>query len=611
MAKQIIVTQNNYGILLETQFIDDAKNPIDLTGYSVTVEFEYLEKCFDVLDATIINAEEGRVGVILEQEHTTEIGLYKTQWSVVDDDENVTAQEDIYYFVKAEVSAEGNEGENQEINIDAQGVVNKFKKLDETLLEHGEKLAEIAEARGGENSLGDRLDGIDKEIMLYNNNMINMKIFGAKGDGFTDDTKMFHDCIEYALLKDKGVFIPNGTYMIDEGFVFANSKQHINADKKIMILGESANGVKIEKISPITTQDDCAFNVCNCKYVQIENVSSSTYQPVKFLANNMYFQGFTEWGKELKDKDIILKNCVYTGDDGVQSPYIYINTPSPKSWDRYSDGNYAKYPIQINNNSGYNAIDINNFSINDDGTAGSPEDKGAIGVVDYVNNSNAVFFCDMKGRRSFTQYIKTDAEVSSSTKPGCVFEVHHTGHIGIGCSTDENATEAQGWDGIKLRDKSPSIAFFDVNDGNRRASINMAKQAYGEEFNFKIDGKGMSIVLQNDGSTVYNGFRYTPIINGLKLINENTVADGLILGSGNEEQVIYLDKNGVLRLGYTYFTSDLEGARFQCVSSGDTGSRPILTAHWRDVGFQYFDTTLNKPIWWNGTKWVDAIGQNV
>ena len=129
MAKQIIVTQNNYGILLETQFIDDAKNPIDLTGYSVTVEFEYLEKCFDVLDATIINAEEGRVGIILEQEHTAEIGLYKTQWSVVDDDENVTAQEDIYYFVKKEVGIEDEEEENG-INIDASGIIEKFKEID-------------------------------------------------------------------------------------------------------------------------------------------------------------------------------------------------------------------------------------------------------------------------------------------------------------------------------------------------------------------------------------------------------------------------------------------------------------------------------------------------
>lgn len=29
------------------------------------------------------------------------------------------------------------------------------------------------------------------------------------------------------------------------------------------------------------------------------------------------------------------------------------------------------------------------------------------------------------------------------------------------------------------------------------------------------------------------------------------------------------------------------------------------------VGFCYFDTTLNKPLWWNGKKWVDATGIEV
>ena len=28
----------------------------------------------------------------------------------------------------------------------------------------------------------------------------------------------------------------------------------------------------------------------------------------------------------------------------------------------------------------------------------------------------------------------------------------------------------------------------------------------------------------------------------------------------------------------------------------------------RPKGYDYFDTTLNKPIWWDGTKWVDAMG---
>lgn len=28
------------------------------------------------------------------------------------------------------------------------------------------------------------------------------------------------------------------------------------------------------------------------------------------------------------------------------------------------------------------------------------------------------------------------------------------------------------------------------------------------------------------------------------------------------------------------------------------------------AGFQYFDTEIDKPIWWNGENWVDANGGN-
>lgn len=38
-------------------------------------------------------------------------------------------------------------------------------------------------------------------------------------------------------------------------------------------------------------------------------------------------------------------------------------------------------------------------------------------------------------------------------------------------------------------------------------------------------------------------------------------------------------------------------------------TRPSLTTE--DVGFTFFDTRLNKPIWWTGTKWVDGDGKTV
>lgn len=42
-------------------------------------------------------------------------------------------------------------------------------------------------------------------------------------------------------------------------------------------------------------------------------------------------------------------------------------------------------------------------------------------------------------------------------------------------------------------------------------------------------------------------------------------------------------------------------------SVGTTEKRPSIEV----AGFQYFDTTINKPIWWNGSKWVDATGADV
>lgn len=42
-------------------------------------------------------------------------------------------------------------------------------------------------------------------------------------------------------------------------------------------------------------------------------------------------------------------------------------------------------------------------------------------------------------------------------------------------------------------------------------------------------------------------------------------------------------------------------------SSGTTANRPTTLT----TGYMYFDTTLNKPIWWNGTSWRDATGAAV
>lgn len=49
--------------------------------------------------------------------------------------------------------------------------------------------------------------------------------------------------------------------------------------------------------------------------------------------------------------------------------------------------------------------------------------------------------------------------------------------------------------------------------------------------------------------------------------------------------------------------------------SGLTGSRPtsadLALLPNAGVGYSMFDTTLGKPIWWNGTVWKDAATNTV
>jgi hypothetical protein len=67
--------------------------------------------------------------------------------------------------------------------------------------------------------------------------------------------------------------------------------------------------------------------------------------------------------------------------------------------------------------------------------------------------------------------------------------------------------------------------------------------------------------------------------------------------------------------------NDLTGMDFShtifnnCVIKGNSGIINNNVGSLRPTGiyegYVYFDTTLNKPIWWTGSKWVDATGADV
>ena len=86
----------------------------------------------------------------------------------------------------------------------------------------------------------------------------------------------------------------------------------------------------------------------------------------------------------------------------------------------------------------------------------------------------------------------------------------------------------------------------------------------------------------------------------------NTVAPNLQIAPTEYSQ-LYVDQlNNLLRLYFAQVDNFTKGILLPL--SGPTADRPTAGLV---IGLFYFDTTLNKPIWWKGTVWVDATGATV
>jgi hypothetical protein len=68
------------------------------------------------------------------------------------------------------------------------------------------------------------------------------------------------------------------------------------------------------------------------------------------------------------------------------------------------------------------------------------------------------------------------------------------------------------------------------------------------------------------------------------------------------------DKSGPTRRSWSSWVSQVFRICFDVQNSGVTANRPTGDLY---VGKFYFDTTLGKPIWYEGPGWVDATGAAV
>ena len=133
--------------------------------------------------------------------------------------------------------------------------------------------------------------------------------------------------------------------------------------------------------------------------------------------------------------------------------------------------------------------------------------------------------------------------------------------------------------------------------------------------NRSVDLKGQTINFEEGSVLIHKprGYFVNGRVNftGLTLIGATNVkyicrsSDTAVEGAYANGQLVYTVGKGYRLWEYGV---ELDLNCNNIVKSGTSTDRPTS---YLSIGFQYFDTTLNKPIWWTGSHWVDATGTQV
>lgn len=406
----------------------------------------------------------------------------------------------------------------------------------------------------------------DKLISKFILGVINVKAIGAKGDGINDDTLYFQEAINTNQI----IFIPNGTYNVSE--------LHFNVER-LQIIGETNTFIN----------SNINWDLKDINDVYIKNITMTNGKII-------IYSDYTN----LRDKNMHLENVLNTSGTSWNL-FISNKAPSKPYNERpIEDSLYSHYPIEIVNNSGYNSIMINNIQQNADGSQAIIPDNSAIGIIDKVLSSAPSFLLSQEGAigRSFIRFKTKESLPKSSNNT--IVEVNKNGHLAIGCECASN-DQTSGAYSIKIRDtegNGATLALYSEN--NKLPFLIRFKDGILNLFNrgysiLNVATKGISGVTNFVGSLGIGG-------NGFHL--ESSIKSDL-----------YLDKSGRMRL----YSRPLSAPSFQeysgyeianFVPSKNVDLPNLSTTQVGDfnTGATRFDTTNNKPVWWDSTKWIYADG---
>ena len=389
-------------------------------------------------------------------------------------------------------------------------------------------------------------------------------------------------------------------------------------------------------VADINTLGGCAVVKHN---TQTPSIQSTTTTAGRYygVENDQYGRLFVNvpWqaGEPGSGEANIVEGAIIKNDDGTESSVPVENKILQISLDINSVGNLQSTLDNIdsdisdlntaNNTNANNIVDINTSIDNVWTNLGGRPAEGAITTGQNIEDIRTVLGVNsstnrVNGSNIITTDSINDADISDSSnaKDGLVplvgdvkkYVTDKLGNSGASVNTVTRVV-SDGTNSITVpEDASEQLAtqlrYINTNSGNittisgnittisnalyNNNTLSTSDSSFQESFLYRVDEWGMAALGDYTSTT--------------KATRDAVNQKGTVSARLDNVDAKVASVTNRIKSEPVNTTTKLE-------VSGSTSNRNTSAyANWVYTGFCYFDTTLNKPVWWTGSGWVDATG---
>lgn len=555
-------------------------------------------------------------------------------------------------------------GDYETINNTVKNITIQLDELEQKIKADGLMTqADLDKALVPMNKLLNAMNG--RVLILEEMNQINVKTYGAVGDGVTDDTEAIQKALNEAYEnKVLNVYLPKGKYRVTKPLIMKARN-----DQNLYYHGEGVKLTGFDKANTYlikdTDEEDASGNnavITMIGNVDETNVSAKTGTGIQI--NNLTINNqsskddaYAIVGKafqrgSLEALNIYAMNGIHMIDPYVnQITDVVLNTQKSGIWleggtsnrldSVFVRGGYNPFRI-----SGYYSQLINCHSENCYGTLYNFEKAygvSMIGCGDESSHAQYKFqmgdgYVDISGY--FTNFPAGDGD-KVQIKDSAIIHVVGNGSVNltglyVGFRSD-----------ITVNDDAPMIKYDDNNSSNSNITVDgvrystsngdggtpggnihrliYSKGVGGADAAGHFLGKGFNVLTRRSsimpylgnrgmGNSVATGFvqkaLYLDAVDNTHTANMDVSKEA---GYNQGDVLLYNNPSGRSMLGAVAVNNadTVANNKFKqipLIVGGTKAQRPVIHSDMDSVGMMYFDTELNKPIWWNGSAWVDYQG---